>query len=251
MPTADVHSQLRFEQDDAWSAPWGGPAAQWYGVVLPRIRTFLPAMTILEIAPGSGTWTRFLIPHCDRLHLANDDAELAAIADESIDFAFSFESMVGMEIEALTSYAEALASKLRPHGIAFLHHSTLGTHAETLEIVNLIPETMRAELVQPKWLMRTQTRADSVCAEEFAQACGEIGLRAITQELVNWRGEILTDCFTTLTRVGSRWERETRRFENREFMREAELIRTLAAVYTYERATPPLPRQAVEPIVWD
>ncbi len=245
MPTADVNSQLWDPQTDQWSAAWGGPAAQWYGMILPRIRTFLPAMTILEIAPGEGRWTRFLIPHCDRLHLANDSAELADIPDASIDFAFSFESLANAELGVLGDYAAMLATKLRPHGIAFLHHSALGMHQEALEIVSLIPEPMRSELVQPRWLLRNPTRADGVSPAEFAVLCKEAGLRAITQELVNWRGELLTDCFSTVTREGSRWERENRVVENRDFMHEAELIRSRASVYTYERAAPvALPRQA-------
>ena len=42
---------------EEWSEGWGGSHAQWYGVVLPRIARFLPASSILEIAPGHGRWT--------------------------------------------------------------------------------------------------------------------------------------------------------------------------------------------------
>ena len=53
---------------EAWSRPWGDSSAQWYGCVYPRVRDFLPAATILEIAPGFGRWTEFLLPHCEHPH---------------------------------------------------------------------------------------------------------------------------------------------------------------------------------------
>src|SRR3990172_432923 len=52
---------------DEWSTLWGGADYQWLGSLLPRVREFLPAGTILEIAPGHGRWTRYLLQHCDRL----------------------------------------------------------------------------------------------------------------------------------------------------------------------------------------
>ena len=52
---------------DAWSRPWGGAESQWYGSIFPRNRRFLPASTVLEIAPGFGRWTSFLLEHCETL----------------------------------------------------------------------------------------------------------------------------------------------------------------------------------------
>lgn len=54
---------------EEWSKPWGNSAAQWAGVIFPRIRDYLPAGTILEIAPGFGRWTHYLKDHCDNLWL--------------------------------------------------------------------------------------------------------------------------------------------------------------------------------------
>jgi hypothetical protein len=47
---------------EEWSAAWGSSASQWYGCLLPRIRSFLPAKRVLEIAPGYGRWTQYLLP---------------------------------------------------------------------------------------------------------------------------------------------------------------------------------------------
>lgn len=52
------------EQGDEWSAVWGGSDTQWISTILPRIRNFLPANVLLEIAPGYGRWTRYLLPAC-------------------------------------------------------------------------------------------------------------------------------------------------------------------------------------------
>lgn len=52
---------------EEWSDGWGGSQAQWHGVILPRIARFLPAGSMLEIAPGHGRWTRYLREHCESL----------------------------------------------------------------------------------------------------------------------------------------------------------------------------------------
>ena len=44
-----------------WSAPWGTAVDQWSTTILRRIFPLLPAHTILEIAPGFGRWTPYLI----------------------------------------------------------------------------------------------------------------------------------------------------------------------------------------------
>ena len=49
---------------EEWSDAWGGSAALWYGAILPRIAVFLPAGAVLEIGPGFGRWTRFLLAQC-------------------------------------------------------------------------------------------------------------------------------------------------------------------------------------------
>ena len=45
----------------------GNSELQWHVTVLPRIARFLPAGTILEIAPGFGRWTHYLKDHCREL----------------------------------------------------------------------------------------------------------------------------------------------------------------------------------------
>jgi hypothetical protein len=58
MPTIEENCSLFDESYDwpeageEWSKDWGGAQMQWYGCILPRISAFVPAQTILEIAPG-------------------------------------------------------------------------------------------------------------------------------------------------------------------------------------------------------
>jgi hypothetical protein len=71
MPGVDVNRQMFGERYDwperggEWSAPWGGVATQCYASIVPRLHPFLPARRVLEIAPGFGRWSNFLIPTCE------------------------------------------------------------------------------------------------------------------------------------------------------------------------------------------
>ena len=56
---------------EEWSKTWGSSYMQWHGTILPRIRAFLPADTILEIAPGYGRWTEFLKDYCTSLMIVD------------------------------------------------------------------------------------------------------------------------------------------------------------------------------------
>ena len=50
---------------EEWSSSWGSSEAQWFGSLYPRLHKYFPAARILEIAPGFGRWTRFLLDYCD------------------------------------------------------------------------------------------------------------------------------------------------------------------------------------------
>src|SRR5439155_21731324 len=79
----------------------------------PRVNKFLPVIRILEIAPGRGRWTQYLLQHCTEYvgaelsencvqtcrqrfasanrarFMVNDGQSLRVIPDNSIDFVFS------------------------------------------------------------------------------------------------------------------------------------------------------------------
>jgi 2-polyprenyl-3-methyl-5-hydroxy-6-metoxy-1,4-benzoquinol methylase len=52
---------------EEWFREFGGTEALWWFVIYPRIHRFLPAPTVLEIAPGLGRWTKFLKAQCQSM----------------------------------------------------------------------------------------------------------------------------------------------------------------------------------------
>ena len=72
----------------------------------------------------------------------------------------------------------------------------------------------------------------------FVEFCRSAGLACFNQEVVNWGGELLTDCFSTFCQTGARWERPHLCVENRHFMEEADRVRMLSALYGRGHAAP-------------
>jgi SAM-dependent methyltransferase len=230
------------QQGEEWSAWWGGAEAQWYGTILPRIHAFVPTGTILEIAPGFGRWTQYLKALCSSLvlvdlsercidacrkrfasdsHIAyhvNDGRSLEMVEDGSVDFAFSFDSLVHAELDVVDGYVAELAKKLRPDGVALLHHSHMASYS-----AQGIP------LPESKW------RGTSVSAELVRESCERSGLCCPSQEIVNWGYDHLTDVFSLLAPARSRWSRPTEIRENLRFMDEAAAIAAIAPLYSLEQ----------------
>jgi len=202
------------ERGDEWSRSWGSPEAQWWTTVFPRIRAFVPTGRILEIAPGFGRWTHFLKDLCDELvavdlseeciaacrqrfagvpHLSthvNDGLTLPMVADASIDFAITLDSLVHVEQDVLDSYLAELSRVLAPEGVAFVHHSNMGDYG-------VAPGTA------PHW---RGTTASARLVEETARS---LGLACIAQERLEWgrNTDYLSDAFTVVCRAGSSLER--------------------------------------------
>src|SRR3954463_5279292 len=146
------------QRGDEWSRWWGGTPALWHAAILPRIHSFVPTGTILEIAPGFGRWTQYLKDLADRLVIVdltdeciaacrerfadsanidyhvNDGRSLEMVEDGSVDFVFSFDSLVHVEDDVLTAYLNQLAAKLKPDGVGFFHHSNLGMYPRSLRL---------------------------------------------------------------------------------------------------------------------
>jgi hypothetical protein len=236
---------------DEWSEPWGCSRSLWDGTILPRIAAFLPCRHILEIAPGRGRCTQFLLERCERLsavdlvpecvraceerfarfphasfHL-NDGRSLDTVDDASVDFAFSWDSLVHADEAVMHSYVRELATKLRPGAAAFLHHSTLGDHRD--------PATGAPPAANPCW------RDPIMTAEKLRDDCATAGLICVSQEIVPWGGEALTDCFSVLRRPAGDAEhvsgqstagpREVRLFHNSEFPAEVARRRQIHDLY--------------------
>lgn len=288
MPTVEQNLFLWGKADgwkddgDKWSVKWGGTELEWWTSIFPRIRQFVPASTILEIAPGFGRWTQFLKGFCQRLIAVdvspacierckerfasdpqvhcyvNDGKSLAMVEDASVDFAFSFDSLVHVEADVIAAYLNQLGKKLKPGGFAFLHHSNLGAYSNSIWLPKTIgrPQPIgdggkSAPMSRGLWLRRRlqsrltdwglvntfDNRAESMCAKVFREACDPAGLECTSQELVNWNhGPSLIDCFSVVTPSNGQTRKPPRLSRNPHFMAEAERARRTAELYSSARS---------------
>lgn len=252
-------------EGDEWSQGFGGTEALWWFILYPRIHRFLPAPAILEIAPGYGRWTQFLknqcqsliavdmspkcIDHCKtrfagdshiQLHL-NDGSSLSMVPDHSIDFVFSFDSLVHAESDVLRAYLIQLTAKLKPNGAGFLHHSNLGAYPRRLAFLNAyrrLPAVLRARVIKEARVeamlsLNLQAwRSTSMTAKLFRSYCQEAGLRCISQELINWGyGKCLIDALSVFTPPNSPWDTKSLNFKNDQFVEGTSLTSRLSELY--------------------
>ena len=198
------------EGGDEWSVGWGSTETMWAWTLMPRVASFLPAEHILEIAPGYGRVTQYLVPATKRLTLVdiadrcidacrerfaahdhidyhvNDGRSLDMVDDSSIDFAFSWDSMIHVEEDVIEAYLAQLARKLVPGGVGMLHHSNLDAYRDRT--------TGELSIDNEHW------RASSVSAEKFRKLCRSVGLRCTVQELIPWGGPDFIDCLSVFRR---------------------------------------------------
>jgi SAM-dependent methyltransferase len=209
---------------DEWSVPWGDSNQIWLGHLMPRIRRFLPAQSLLEIAPGYGRWTRYLrestgnyqgvdvaqkaVEACrqqfpDLRFYRNDGLTLPMIDDRSISFCFSYDSLVHANSDVMSAYITELNRLLAADGVAFLHHSNLGAYRSSLEIRNRIATFIPTLLLKKrlKLIPDTHWRDPGVSAEFVKERCTQEGLYC-RQELITWleTDGVLIDCFTLISR---------------------------------------------------
>jgi SAM-dependent methyltransferase len=216
---------------EEWSEGWGGSEAQWFGSLYPRLHRFLPASRVLEIAPGFGRWTPFLLAGCDELvgidlseacvdackqrfasaanarFLKNDGISLDA-AEGRFDFVFSFDSLVHAEIDVFENYIPQIVSKLTPGGVAFIHHSNFSGSGAT---------------------ENRHSRATSVTGLAVAQLVDQAGGRVLSQELINWGSKELIDCLTLVSTGPASGYPQA--ILNPDFMEEARLIKANISPY--------------------
>jgi hypothetical protein len=260
MPTLDENLRIwdrehRWPQGgDEWSEAWGSARAQWLTTLLPRIAGFLPARTILEIAPGHGRWSQFLVGECEELtlvdlspscieacrarfadrpkvrYLVNDGRSLAGVPDESIDFAFSFDSLVHVEPDILRSYFAELGRTLRRGGAAFVHHSNLGAYRRHLTAKRWVVRLSRGRSFLGNRLIHDCLRDPSTTAEMVRGFVAAAGLRCVSQEIVPWTDSVQPiDCLTVVKHDDS--PEPPRVVVNKSFLDEAKIARGLARLY--------------------
>lgn len=232
MPTIDENLNTWSNYDwsqagNEWSNNWGGSEYMWALTIYPRIQKFLPTKNILEIAPGYGRITQYLHPFCEKLiivdltekcikacknrfkdvpnisYFINDGKSLNMIPDNSIDFVFSWDSLVHAEKDVLQAYLKEISKKLTHNGVGFIHHSNMAIYSDTT--------TGRLMVENKHW------RASSISAKLFEEYCKDVGLQCISQEVINWGDIILNDCFSLFTRKNSGYAITNRVIENKDF----------------------------------
>jgi ubiquinone/menaquinone biosynthesis C-methylase UbiE len=68
----------------------------------------------------------------------NDGLTLPMVADRSVDLVFSFDSLVHVEVDVISSYLRGFRRILSPNGVAFIHHSNLGIYHRTAAVRDLV-----------------------------------------------------------------------------------------------------------------
>jgi SAM-dependent methyltransferase len=141
---------------EAWN--WSGSGEEWtlseeWKLSLRRCvldRYMARGSSILEIGPGAGRWSEYLlelahdyvgidisstcVAHCQSRFGGNPRArfsvgsgrDLHGVADASIDAIWSFDVFVHINRAEVESYAQEFRRVLRPGGIAVVHHGSLG-----------------------------------------------------------------------------------------------------------------------------
>ncbi|UCG78182.1 MAG: class I SAM-dependent methyltransferase [Nitrospirota bacterium] len=268
---------------DEWSGTWGGSDMHWYGSILPRIHCFLPAATILEIGPGYGRWSQYLKENCDNLivldisdkciqackerfksssniqYIVNDGSSLDMILDGSVDFIFSFDSLVHAEDDVMSGYIDQFSRILKEDGAGFIHHSNLGEYRRYFSLLRWLLSKLSLSteregsgrsinddgsgisgtlqkiafsLAGNMIIDRSHLRALSMTADKFNRYAEDAGLQCVGQEIINWGSKRLIDCFSTFTVKGSRWQRDNILVRNGAYMKEAGSILNASRLYS-------------------
>ena len=228
---------------DEWSEPWGGTRYLWSITIFPRIQSFLPSPHILEIAPGFGRCTQFLKDLCERLtvvdisekcihacqerfrdsgnisYFINDGKSLNIIPDRSIDFVFSWDSLVHADNTVMNAYIKQLPRIMKPGAFGFIHHSNLAEYVD-----RSTGTLMRKDL---------HSRDETMDSSLFLQYCNESGLHCLVQEKIAWRCNYLNDCFSVITYGHDNPRPQCSQIENYRFMEEAAFARFVSKTYDF------------------
>jgi hypothetical protein len=134
------------------------------------------------------------------------------IPDQSIDFVFSFDSLVHADSEALHTYIPQIIRKLTAKGAAFLHHSNLGRNGGCVGPTHWRDPSVSAEFIQ--------TEVDA--------AEGQL----LRQEIITWASTEHLDCISLLSKKNA-YDIAPDVVVNTKFMDEARYIREYLAPWQF------------------
>jgi glycosyltransferase involved in cell wall biosynthesis len=140
------NNKSEWERDgDEWSDVFGGTEKLWNEIIYPNIQEYLKN-DVLEIAPGYGRITKYLIKHSKTLSLVdlndncikkciekfgdkianyvvNNGRNLNYFNDKQFDFIFSWDSFVHMDKSVIDDYLKEIYRVLKKDGVGAIHHS--------------------------------------------------------------------------------------------------------------------------------
>lgn len=126
-----------------WSAFFGTTEYLW-NLIYPKVKDYLKG-DVLEIAPGFGRMTEFLLNYSGTLSIIDlndicikkcidkfgsqirnyivNDGKSLFFPDNNFDFIFSYDSFVHMTEDVVESYIKETSRTLKNNRYAFIHHS--------------------------------------------------------------------------------------------------------------------------------
>ncbi|HEY3637767.1 MAG TPA: class I SAM-dependent methyltransferase [Rhizomicrobium sp.] len=143
-----AHKDGQPDRDGLYGLHWGDPDS--YAPLVPIrdhwLRPYVrPEITALEIGPGGGRWTRYLLParrlfvvdHYPELlaelrrnfpqpnivEVLNNGTDFPGVPPRSVDFVFSFGVFVHLDADIIRSYLENLHAIIRPRAQIVIHYS--------------------------------------------------------------------------------------------------------------------------------
>lgn len=240
MPSVEENRRM-YDQAHAWAKQgdeWAEMAAHcgqryeaWKAALIDAyLLPYLgPGRDIVEIAPGHGRWTEEMVnlsrsvtlvdisPSCleaCRVRFADadnvsyhlgDGESLSFLPDESIDFIWSFDSFVHMELPVIDAYLGEFARVLRPLGRFVIHHA--GKRAWSLHFV---PVTRRlgkpgraVQRLASQGRLRDSGWRANVSAVDIARAVARHGL-VVEKQTQRWgdRGQFSVEKYRDYITVG-------------------------------------------------
>jgi len=230
---------------EEWSQCWGSSVTQWVATLYPRIHRFLPCGNILEIAPGFGRWTKFLLAaatktyravdlsescakycqetysprHSDFKAFSNDGMSLDSVGGLTYDFIFSFDSLVHVNLTVLGEYIQQiLGSLLSSNGVVFLHHSN-----------------MKFAKKFNQHLTEDHCRDPHVSTEDVAEIIEHHNGKILMQEIISWGNTTYLDALTLFCHKGCKFQPPQNPYHyNADYMAEAEYVKNTFEKYNFK-----------------
>lgn len=165
-----------------WSIYFGTTKNLW-NIIYPKFKNYING-NILEIAPGFGRMTEYLLKHTKNLSIVDlcdicienckekfgntiekyviNDGKTLNFDDNSFDFIFSFDSFVHMTEDVIECYISEINRTLKNNGHAFIHHSFFmgGNNNNVSENIagrsNMTPETFKNIVEKYKMIVISQ-----------------------------------------------------------------------------------------------